>query len=266
MIETFKEFLNEFTNNFSPMGIIRLVLDVVLSAAIIVILISFIFKRIKKPLFYLLLGVGMIAYLVSIILSLDALRTLIRFCFILLGVCLIVIYSQEIKHDFELRFSTNKTNNAFSSVLEKQEIIDTLCNTAEYLSKRKIGALISIERNDSLSSFIEKAIPINSSINQEILTTIFYPGTACHDGAVIIRKNKIMCAGAYYPSTEKYDIPKNLGTRHRAAIGLSERYDALTIVVSEETGNVSVASSGTISLDLRIDRLKEMLDGFLDVK
>ena len=75
-----------------------------------------------------------------------------------------------------------------------------------------------------------------------------------------------MCAGAYLPSTDKYDIPKNLGTRHRAAIGLSERYDALTIVVSEETGNISVASSGTISLGLRIDRLKEMLDGFLDVK
>lgn len=266
MIETFKNLLNEYTNNFSLLGTIRLAIDVILSAIIIVILISFVFKKIKKPFFYVLLGIGMIVYILTIVLSLSALRTLTKYCFILLGVCLIAVYTQEIKHDFDLRFSTNKTNNAFSSVLEKQEIIDTLCNTAEYLSKRKIGALISIERNDSLNSFIEKAIPINSSINQEILTTIFYPGTACHDGAVIIRKNKIMCAGAYFPSTEKYDIPKNLGTRHRAAIGLSERYDALTIVVSEETGNVSVASSGTISLDLRIDRLKEMLDGFLDVK
>ena len=266
MIETFTKLLNEYTNGYSIGGIIKLVIDVILAIVVISILISFILKKIKKPVFYLLLGIGIILYIVSLVFSLELFNVLLKFCALLLGVCLIVVYSQEIKHDFEIRFTTNKTNNAFSSVLEKQEIIDTLCNTAEYLSKRKIGALISIERNDSLNSFIEKAIPINSSINQEILTTIFYPGTACHDGAVIIRKNKIMCAGAYLPSTDKYDIPKNLGTRHRAAIGLSERYDALTIVVSEETGNISVASSGTISLGLRIDRLKEMLDGFLDVK
>ena len=266
MIETFKNLLNEYTNGFSVGGIIKAVFDIALTLVFVVILISFIVKRIKQPLFYVLLGIGFIAFIISLVFSLDAFNATLKYCFMLLGVCLIVIYSQEIRHDFEMRFSTNKTNNAFSSVLEKQEIIDTLCNTADFLSKRKIGALITIERNDSLNTFIEKAIPINSSINQEILTTIFYPGTACHDGAVIIRKNKIMCAGAYLPSTDKYDIPKNLGTRHRAAIGLSERYDALTIVVSEETGNISVASSGTISLGLRIDRLKEMLDGFLDVK
>ena len=75
-----------------------------------------------------------------------------------------------------------------------------------------------------------------------------------------------MCAGAYFPSTDKYDVPKFLGTRHRAAIGISERYDAITIVVSEETGNISITVSGNISLELSIDRLKEMLDGYLNIK
>ena len=265
-MEKFIESINAYTNNFSAIGIVRLVIDIVLTLTMIIFLIVLISKKIKKPTFYLLVVGSLVLYALSIVFTLSTLKLILQLCYILIGVCLVTIYAQEIRHDFELRFSSNKTNSAFSSALEKQEVIDILCSTAEYLSKRKIGALITIERNDSLSSFIEKAIPINSSINQEILSTIFYPGTACHDGAVIIRKNKIMCAGAYYPSTDKYDIPKNLGTRHRAAIGISERYDALTIVVSEETGNISVTSSGTISLDLRIDRLKEMLDGFLDIK
>ena len=91
--------------------------------------------------------------------------------------------------------------------------------------------MITFEREDSLNTFIEKAIPINGVITQELLTTIFTPGTACHDGAIIIRKNRIMCAGAYFPSTDKYDIPKSFWNPHRAAIGISEKYDALTIVL-----------------------------------
>ncbi|MGD9886765.1 MAG: diadenylate cyclase [Bacilli bacterium] len=160
-------------------------------------------------------------------------------------------------------FSSTKVNTVYSSKQEKKEIISILCSTADYLSQRKIGALMTIEREDSLNSYIEKAIDIKSSITQELLTTIFTPGTACHDGAVIIRRNRIMCAGAYFPSTDKYNVPKFLGTRHRAAIGISERSDALTVVVSEETGNISVTLDGVINLQLTLDRLEEMLDRYL---
>ena len=153
--------------------------------------------------------------------------------------------------------------STYSTKQEKQEIINVLASTVEFLSKRRIGALITIEREDSLNNYIEKAIEIKSSITQELLTTIFTPGTACHDGAVIIRKNRIMCAGAYFPSTDKYDVPKSLGTRHRAAIGISERTDALTIVVSEETGNISVTIDGIINFKISLERMEEILDHYL---
>jgi len=123
--------------------------------------------------------------------------------------------------------------------------------------------LITIEREDNLNTYIDKAIEIKSAVTQELLTTIFTPGTACHDGAVIIRKNRLMCAGAYFPSTDRYDVPKSLGTRHRAAIGISERTDSLTIVVSEESGNISVAIDGIINLKISLERLEEMLDRYI---
>ena len=117
-----------------------------------------------------------------------------------------------------------------------------------------------------MNSFIEKAIEINAIASQELLTTLFYPGTATHDGAVIIRKNKIMCAGAYLPSTERYDVPKTLGTRHRAAIGISERYDAITVVVSEETGTVSIAIAGQLEREVSLEKVNKILESYLAVK
>ena len=145
----------------------------------------------------------------------------------------------------------------------KEVTISTICKTIDYLSHQKVGALITFERKKSLDEIINKAIPINADITQEILTTIFTPGTACHDGGVIIRNNKIACAGAYFPLSDNYDIPTFLGTRHRAAIGVSEVYDAITIVVSEETGNISITISGNISLELTTERVATLLDSYL---
>lgn len=266
MLKTFEENLLKYTDNFSAIGIIKMIIDIILFSVVVYFIIRLVKRKIKQPKFYILVGTILLAYILSILFSLSMLYSILRLI-IFWGVgCLIVVYSQEIRHEFEQMFTTNKVDNAFSSNQEKQEVISVLCQTAEYLSKRRIGALMTIEKEDSLNTFIDKAIPLNSTITQEILTTIFTPGTACHDGAVIIRKNKIMCAGAYFPSTDKYDVPKFLGTRHRAAIGISERYDAITIVVSEETGNISITVSGNISLELTIDRLKEMLDGYLNIK
>ena len=266
MFKIFEENILKYTDNFSSAVIIKLVIDIVLFAVVLYFIIKLIKKKIKQPKFYVIIGALLLTYILSALFSLSMLNAILRLLVFWLVGCMIIVYSQEIRHEFEQMFTMNKIDNAFSSNQEKQEIISILCSTAEYLSKRRIGALITIEKEDSLNTFIDKAIPLNSTITQEILTTIFTPGTACHDGAVIIRKNKIMCAGAYFPSTDKYDVPKFLGTRHRAAIGISERYDAITIVVSEETGNISITVSGNISLELSIDRLKEMLDGYLNIK
>ncbi len=266
MFDVFKNNFLEYVDNFSTSGIIRLIIDVVLFGVILYFIFRLIAKKIKQAKFYILLSVLIVAYILSILFNFPLLKTILNLLIFWTAGCLIIVYSQEIRHEFEQLFTNTKVNNSFSSQQEKQEIISKLCSTVDYLSKRQIGALITIEKDDSLNTFIEKAIQINSVITQEILTTIFTPGTACHDGAVIIRKDRIMCAGAYFPSTDNYDVPKFLGTRHRAAIGISERYDAITIVVSEETGHISVTASGNISLDLNLERLSEMLDGYLNIK
>ena len=145
-------------------------------------------------------------------------------------------------------------------------IVNIICDSAVYLSERRIGALITLERSDNLDTFIDKAILIQGLVTEELLTSLFFVGSATHDGAVIVRKNKIMCAGAYLPSTDKYDVPKSLGTRHRAAIGVSEKYDAVTVIVSEETGKISITVDGIIQLDLSKDSLRELLSQYLLTK
>ncbi|MCK5761708.1 MAG: diadenylate cyclase, partial [Candidatus Izimaplasma sp.] len=137
----------------------------------------------------------------------------------------------------------------FSNTLEDTIKIE-LIKSINYLSSNKIGALITFEKTNSLDEYVSTSYPINASLNSELLSTIFFPNTPLHDGAVIVRSNNIICAGAYFPPTERLDIPKQLGSRHRAAIGISEITDSLTIVVSEQTGFISVAFNGYLDLDI----------------
>lgn len=263
---TFDELMNmleEYTYGFSVWGFFRLGFDILLIAGVFI----FLYKVLKMKIHILRLLVFLAAlgviYVIAVLFKFDIFLKAFNYLIFWVPGLFIIVYAQEIKYSVGNIFSATKVNTVYSSKQEKKEIITILCNTADFLSQRKIGALITIEREDSLNNYIEKAIDIKSSITQELLTTIFTPGTACHDGAVIIRKNRIMCAGAYFPSTDKYNVPKFLGTRHRAAIGISERTDSLTVVVSEETGNISVALDGVINLQLTLDRLEEMLDHYL---
>ena len=138
-----------------------------------------------------------------------------------------------------------------------------LIKSIDYLTGNKIGALISFEKTASLEEYIGNAYQIDAPLNSELLSTIFFPNTPLHDGAVIIKGNKIICAGAYYPPTERLDIPKQLGSRHRAAIGISEVTDALTIVVSEQSGALSVAVDGYLDLDISKESLLLYLEKHL---
>ncbi len=153
------------------------------------------------------------------------------------------------------------TGGFFSNTLEDTIKIE-LIKSIDYLSGKKIGALITFEKTASLDEFIATSYPINAGLNSELLTTIFFPNTPLHDGAVIVRANTIVCAGAYFPPTERLDIPKQLGSRHRAAIGISEITDSLTIVVSEETGGISVAVEGYLDLDISKESLLLYLEKY----
>ena len=179
-------------------------------------------------------------------LGLNALNYLIEM-FLNWGVVVIlVVFQPEIRGMLEKVGKTTAILTTDVSVSQIQQMINELVEACAEMSKSKTGALISIERTQSLSDFIRTGIVMDSEVSTELLGTIFQYGTPMHDGAVIIQGNKIACAAAYFPPTTK-DLPSKYGARHRAAVGISEITDSITIIVSEETGNISVAVNGQLT-------------------
>jgi len=130
---------------------------------------------------------------------------------------------------------------------------------ATELAKKKTGALIVLERDIKIRDIIDTGIAINADVSPQILCNIFIPNTPLHDGAVVISENKICAASCMLPLTDDQDISKELGTRHRAAIGISKQCDSIAVVVSEETGKISIAKDGTLIADVKEDALKQIL-------
>ena len=159
----------------------------------------------------------------------------------------IIIFQPEIRTILE-RLGKSSFFSRMSSLSgnEKEKLVDNIVTAVRLLSADQTGALISIEKSHPLDDFIATGTRLNSDVTAELLTSIFVTSTPLHDGAVIIQGDKIACASAYFPPTTA-DIPSRYGSRHRAAIGISEITDAITIVVSEETGNVSIAESGKLT-------------------
>lgn len=131
------------------------------------------------------------------------------------------------------------------------------------MATNKVGALITFERELGLKSYAEGGTPLDAEVTAALLYTIFWPGSPLHDGAVIIRRGRAVAAGCLFPLTEKPGLAPTMGTRHRAAIGVTEESDAVSLVVSEETGQVSLAVRGQITQDLEVQRVKELLTDLL---
>jgi diadenylate cyclase len=131
------------------------------------------------------------------------------------------------------------------------------------LSQQKTGALITIEKHNTLEQYAERAVVLNSRVTKELLINIFTPRTPLHDGAVIIRGDQILCAGAYFILSDSGNVESTTGSRHRAGLGISEVTDSLTIIVSEETGNISIAVEGILLKNNDRDKLLEFLDTFM---
>ncbi len=258
--------ISDITHDFSTWGIITEVVDILLSTALIVIVLRALKIKLKAKRLVTVVLIAIGIYAVALVFNFNIILFIYKYVLFWILGAIIIIYNQEIRHIFDKSLHENVNTRNFSTEEEKQKLIDVLVKSSVSLSERQVGALITIECKDSLDSYIEKSINLNCDVSQEILSTIFYVGTPTHDGAVIIRKNSIMCAGAFYPSTDRYDIPKNLGTRHRAAIGISEKCDAITIVVSEETGNISVTVGGRIEIAITAEKLRELLEQHIIVK
>ena len=159
--------------------------------------------------------------------------------------------------EFQKDRDSEKKEKLYSTTQSTKEAI---VNAVFSMAASKVGALITIEQHISLEQYAERAIPMNSDVSKELLEQIFIKDSPLHDGGVIIRGNKILCAAAYYNLTQKYDLDKTMGSRHRAGIGLSEFTDSITIIVSEETGTVHVAISGIMKVMNSAIELLEYLD------
>ncbi|QNQ82531.1 TIGR00159 family protein [Lactobacillus sp. PV037] len=164
---------------------------------------------------------------------------------------IIVIFQPEIRRGLEHLGRSPIFGGANANKKQSSEkMIEELDKAIQYMSKRRIGALITLQQHTGLEDYIETGIPLDADITGELLINIFIPNTPLHDGAVVIRDGKIAVAAAYLPLSDSTTIPKKLGTRHRAAVGISEVTDAITIVVSEETGGVTLTRNSQLMLDM----------------
>lgn len=180
-----------------------------------------------------------------------------KYICISLPIIYVIVMAPDIHNWLDSNWKKDQaTKYVKGSDANKQSIADAVM----FLSSRKIGALITIEKHKLLDQYAEKAIVLNAEISKELLINIFSPLTPLHDGAVIIKGNKIRCAGAYYVLSTRETLDKTVGSRHRAALGIAEVTDSVTIVVSEETGKISITYSGIIITIGDRDKLLEYIN------
>ena len=183
-------------------------------------------------------------------------------------VLIIVVFQPELRKILEYIGTTNIFKKSFVDMQSEKikNTVQEVTRATASLSRQKIGALIVFEKRTGLNEVIETGTLLNSDISSELLINIFIPNTPLHDGAVIIREDKIKAAACFLPMSENQSISKELGTRHRAALGISEKSDCLAVIVSEETGTISVAEKGELQRYIDNDTLEEILIAFYGAK
>ena len=261
------EFKDFWANTFAqyiqnPWSIITLVIDIVIVAFLISAMVKILkgsrAMQLVKGIIFLILITW-----VSSIFNLTILNYLLTTVMTYGVILLIVLFQPELRRALEQLGSSNKLTRFFGfekDIISKtKEDIYKIGIAVMELSKTKTGALIVIERDIRLKEIISTGVTINSEISPQLLVNIFTPKTPLHDGAVVISENKLSAAACMLPLASDGDIAKELGTRHRAAIGMSKESDAVVIVVSEETGKISIAKEGTLIADLKEEALKKIL-------
>ncbi len=245
----------------NPFELITLILDL----TIVIFLLYWFFKVVKgSRAWQLIKGIALFIVItwISGLFNLKILNWILTGIMNLGVIAIIVIFQPELRRGLE-QLGTNKFTKFFGidkdiSTKTKEDIYKIVIAATE-LSKAKKGALIVIERDIKIQDVISGGIPLNADVSPQLLVNIFEPKTPLHDGAVVISGNKIAAAACVLPLADDKDIAKELGTRHRAAIGISKESDSIVVVVSEETGKISVAKDGTLIADLREDVLKKIL-------
>ncbi len=197
--------------------------------------------------------------LVSQILNLTVISWLLRSLTAFVAIALVVIFQPELRR----ALAELGSSQLFSTATQKKETIDIITDAVFELSNRYIGALLAIERDTAIRSFAESGVNIDCEMSEELLITIFFPKTPLHDGGVIIRNDRIIAAACIFPVSQREDLDRTLGLRHRAALGVTEESDAIAVVVSEETGNVSICHRGKIEREFKPAQFEKRLSELL---
>lgn len=243
---------------------VLVILQKIIDISLVWMIIYFVLKNIKSNVKMILLFKGVFVILIVKILSdtlnLTTIGLLLEYVIMWGPLALIIIFQPEIRNILE-HIGRNQLlgRHKILTLDEREKLVYEVMNAVDYLRKSRVGALIVIERDISLNEYIGRSKPIYGDISSELLISIFFPRNPLHDGGVIIQGNKITSAGAVFPISINSKISKKLGTRHRAAIGISEESDAIAIVVSEETGKVSIAIGGTLNYNLSLDDARMIL-------
>ncbi len=247
------------------MDIINKILLPALDFYFIFILIAFLMtiilnnKRMLIGVFMALVAGGI--YYLSTKLDLVATEKIYGYLIVYAPIALVVVYAPDIRKHFE-RLGSKEVRNITTKSHEK--VRESVVDACQFLSSKRYGAIITIEKNTSLDIYANKAIMMDSHVSKELLISLFTPNNnPLHDGAVIIRGNRIRCASAFYEIAEGDEIDNAIGSRHRAALGISQVSDSLTVVVSEETGAISIASEGILVKMRSIDNLKDYIRTFV---
>ena len=241
----------------SVLSIVKKIIDICIVWVILYYILRSIRKNVKLSMLVKGIIIVVVIKLISDYFGLVTIGLLFEYIITWGPLAIIIIFQPEIRNTLEQLGKTNLLGRHKTlTVNERERIISELGIALDYLRKNRIGALIVFERDTSLSSYIDKAKKIYADISNELLCAIFFPDNPLHDGGVIIQGDKITCAGAVFPTTVDMKFSKRLGTRHRAAIGISEESDAIAIIVSEETGRISVAIGGKLNYNLSVDEVK----------
>ena len=244
----------------SILDLIKKLMDVLL----VWLVLYYIFKNLRKNVKMVLLFKGILIIvllkLASDLFDLVTIGYLLNYIINWGPLALIVIFQPEIRNVLEhLGRSQLLGRHKVLTVDEREKVVYEITGAMEYLRKERIGALIVIERDNSLTEYIEKSKKLYADISSDLLISIFFPNNPLHDGGVIIQGDRITSAGAVFPTSDNVRISKRLGTRHRAALGISETGDCIAIVVSEETGRLSIAIDGELNYNLTLDEVKMIL-------
>ena len=195
-----------------------------------------------------------IAYQIALRTGLEALRTLLASLAPYTAIAIIVLFQSEIRRTLA-RLGRKRLFGGYA----RPESTDEILLALSALSRDRTGGLIVIERDIGLRTFIESGVRLDSQISRDLLLSIFLPGTALHDGAVIVQKDRVAAAACFLPLSVRPEISSRIGTRHRAGLGITEESDALALVVSEETGAISVATAGELEGNVTVDRAEERI-------